>query len=295
MTLLLHGVSRRVWRVLPAILAVALLVAIEAEVEELGMAGARVVAVVNQKGGVGKTTTGFHLARSAARRGRRVLVIDLDPQANSTAVLTAFVKGQVGIADVLKRPPEALADVLVDGPWGFDVAPSSGEPLAWVRDQLVGETIGRERRLATALATQSDYDLILIDCAPAVDQLTINALVAAHRALIVTEAKLFSANGLGSLLETIQGVRANYHPGLEIAGIVVNRLEQQTVSSSHWLHEIEVLASSLGVEVFSPRVPKRVAIADSVEAGIGLDEWGGVDDLAAIYDGYLDNLERATA
>ncbi|MBB1517466.1 ParA family protein [Tessaracoccus sp. MC1679] len=259
------------------------------------MSHARVVAVVNQKGGVGKTTTVFHLARAAARRGRRILVIDLDPQANSTAALAEVEPDQVGIADVLKRPPEVLADVLVEGPWGIDVAPSSGEPLAWVRDQLVGETIGRERRLATALASLSEYDLVLIDCAPAVDQLTINALVAAQLALIVTEAKLFSANGLGSLLNTIHGVRTNYHAGLRIAGIVVNRLEQQTVSSAHWLKEIDALAAELGVEVYSPKVPKRVAIADSVEAGIGLDEWGGVDDLAAIYDGYLDNLERALA
>lgn len=256
----------------------------------------KTVAVVNQKGGVGKSTTVYHLARAAVVRGFKVLVVDLDPQANSTSVLTDtdFDPDQISIADVLsRRAYETLKDVVVDGSWeGLQIAPSPGQPLAYVRDDLLLEDIsGVEQRLRTAMQSVEGYDLVVIDCAPATDQLMVNALVAAEAALIVTEARLLSVNGLAELLKTLEEVRGGLHRDLSIAGVVVNKYEPRTLGSAHWLGVIKESAEALGIAVLEPLVPKRVVIADALEAGVGLDEWGsGAEELAAIYNGYVNIL-----
>lgn len=261
------------------------------------MTTTKTIAVCNQKGGVGKSTTTFHLARAAVRSGRRVLVVDDDPQGDLTAVLTAeTITGEhAGLADVLSsRAEEKAADVLVAGIWdGLDVLPTAGPNLSSVRDELVIAGAGRESRLATALqALAANYDLILIDCAPSLDQLTINGLVAADEALVVTQSKLWSANGLAELLETISTVRQHYAPGLTVAGVLVNQHEGQTVSGGHWLDELRTAAAGRELRLLEPVVPKRVVIADAVESSHGLDQWPGGEarSLAELYDTHLQTL-----
>src|SRR5690606_38184370 len=180
---------------------------------------ARIYALCNQKGGVGKSTTTFHLARAAVLRGERVLVVDNDPQGNLTAVAAAeeVSEDQAGLADVLStRAPETVADVIVAGVWhSLNVVPTSGTTLGYVRDELVIAGAGREVRLREALASvKDDYDMILIDCAPSLDQLTINGLTAADDVVIVTHSKQWSLSGLAQLLETIENVRQYYNPEL---------------------------------------------------------------------------------
>ena len=143
----------------------------------------------------------------------------------------------------------------------------------------------------------ADYDLILIDCAPSLDQLTINGLTAAGSIVVVTHSKLFSANGLAQLLDTIDSVRQHYNPTLTVAGVIVNQHEEQTVSGRTWLDELHTAAASRGLTVLSPPIPKRVVISDALEAANGLDEWGSAEAtaLGAIYADHLTAIEGVSS
>lgn len=254
-----------------------------------------VAAICNQKGGVGKTTETFHLARAAARAGRRTLVIDADPQGNLTTVLSAEALPQdsVGLADVLSaRSQEGISDVTVPSVWeGVDLVPTVGSTLELVRDELVIAGPGREARLRSAIETVGEkYDLILIDCPPSLDQLTINALAAADLVVVVSESKLLSAEGIAKLTRTVETVRAHYAPTLRIAGVVINKHEDRTVGGREWFEQI-----AGAFPLIEPAVPKRAAIADALEAASGLDQWPSrrADELAAIYDQHLATIEGA--
>ncbi|AQP51510.1 cobalamin biosynthesis protein CobQ [Tessaracoccus flavescens] len=229
----------------------------------------------------------------------RVLLIDADPQGNLTSVAAAepVEEDQAGLADVLSdKTTDQIRDVAVAGIWpGMDLVPTAGATLGAVRDELIIAGAGRESRLKTALAAVvDDYDLVLLDCAPSLDQLAVNALVAAHGVLVVTEAKLFAANGLGQLLTTIAAVRDYYNPQLKVTGVLVNRLEERTVSSAVWLDELHEAATTNGLTVLTP-IPKRVVTADAAEAARGLDEWGTADavTIGTIYTDHLHAIEGA--
>lgn len=253
-----------------------------------------VLAVVNQKGGVGKTTTTYHLARAAVRRGLRVLGVDLDPQANLTLIAAADAMPPDGlsIADVLSpRAGEPLAEVIVPGVWeGLSIAPAVEGPLASVRDELVGVRVGRESRLRQALAA-ADYDLVLLDCPPELGLLTINGLVAADAVVIVTGSRLLSVQGVAGVMETISTVRSYYNPDLIHAGVIVNAHEARTLTGQTRLEELRE-----SVDVLEPPIPKRAAINDSAEAAVGLDAWP--DDgphLATLYSDLLDTIIERTS
>ena len=134
--------------------------------------------------------------------------------------------------------------------------------LGYLRDELVIAGAGREGRLREALsAVAGDYDLILIDCAPSLDQLTINGLTAAQGVIVVTHSKLFSTNGLAQLLDTIDSVKQHYNPTLIVAGVIVNQHEEQTVSGRTWLDELHTAAENRGLTVLNPPIPKRSSSA----------------------------------
>lgn len=238
----------------------------------------RTVAICNQKGGVGKSTTTFHLARAAVLAGDRVLVVDCDPQGNLTSALSPEVLAEdmPGLADALScRAPQSLPEVIVSSIWpGADLVPTVGDTLGVVRDEILLSRIGGENRLRKALdSVRERYDVCLIDCPPSLDSLLINALVAAGTALIVTHSKQWSANGLVSLLETMRAVRETQNPGLELAGVLINQHEARTRSGCYWLEALNTAAKEQGFRVLAPPIPKRAVISDCVECASGLDQW----------------------
>lgn len=245
---------------------------------------AKIIAVANQKGGVGKTTTTIHLARAAQTQGLKTLLIDLDPQGSLTAALSVDLlpENSVGIADALTRRTQLslpLDQVVIGTIWDLvDMAPTVGDVLADVRDEIASAKVGREFRLRQLLeGLPADYDLVLIDCAPSLDVLTINAFTAADHVLVVTHAGLFSANGLSRLLGTIAEIASYYNADLTVAGVLVNQFEKNTISNREWRLEIEQEMKKRGLRMLEPAMPKRVWIKDAAESGIGLDEWPGAE------------------
>src|SRR5690606_6265824 len=136
-------------------------------------------------------------------------------------------------------------------------------------------------------------DVILIDCAPSLDQLTINGLTAAQGVVIVTHSKQWSLSGLAQLLDTIDNVRRYYNPGLSVAGVVVNQHEERTVSGQTWLDGRPTAAGPRGLRALAPPIPKRVVIADATGAARGRDEWGSAEAaaLGALYTDHLTVIE----
>lgn len=231
-----------------------------------------------QKGGVGKTTSTVHLARGAALADLRTLVVDLDPQGNATRALAKDPpdSSEVSVADALDPSGDcALADVLVPALWpGVDLAPSTGASLAAGEQRVAAMNLGREARLRNVLAPiRSDYDLILLDCPPALGQLTVNAMVAATKVLVVSEAEQFSLDGLDMLRTTVRGVQNSYNPDLAWAGVLINKWRDTTSNRETLAEMVEYFHET---EPWTFKVPQWTGISDSVAAGVGIDEWPGV-------------------
>lgn len=242
----------------------------------------KTIAIANQKGGVGKTTITYHLARAAQTQGLRTLVLDMDPQGNLSSALAieALPEDTAGLADALtKRANQTLEEVIIDTIWDqVSMAPTVGDVLADVRDEIAAAKVGREFRLQQVLEPiKASYDLILIDCAPSLDVLTINAFTASDDVLIVTHAAQWSSNGLARLLGTITDIAHYYNPALTVAGVLINQYEKNTITGAHWKREIDQAVTERGLKVLSPLMPKRIFIKDAAEASIGLDEWPDTD------------------
>ena len=262
------------------------------------MRNTRTTAVSNQKGGVGKTTTTYHLASAAQRLGLKVLVIDTDPQGNLTSSLSRDVldANTIGLADVLtNQSPATMEEVIVPALWdGVDLVPTTGEGLSLVRNELIVTNLGRETKLKRAIASLGEgrYDLILIDTPPSIDPLTINALVAADSVLIVTHAQLWSLDGLGHLVDNIAQLREHYNPELQIAGLVVNAYEKQKTSSQESRVELVEGSEMQGLTIFYPMIPRREVIGDTAQKGEQLESRRGTKELAELYETYIQKLIR---
>lgn len=258
---------------------------------------ARTITLSNQKGGVGKTTTAYNLARAAQQRGLKVLAVDMDPQGNLTSSLERADSDPeaAGVAHALSTQDETtFAEVLVPSIWeGVDLAPSTNRSLDHLRNELQAANMGREPRLRKALETVGDrYDLVLIDSPPAIDQLTVNSLVAADAVLVITHADLFSMDGIEQLVEQVAQVREFFQPNLEIAGIVINLFERQLNEARSRKLEMLASAEKANIRVYEPPVPKRAVIKEAITKAEALDAYGSaeVKNLAEIYDRYIANL-----
>jgi chromosome partitioning protein len=232
---------------------------------------AKVIAMCNQKGGVGKTTSTINLGASLAEYGRRVLLVDLDPQGALSAGLgVPHYELDHTVHNLLVDPRVSIDEVLIKTRVkGLDLVPSNID-LSAAEIQLVNE-VGREQSLARALHPVLDrYDYVLIDCQPSLGLLTVNGLACADGVIIPTECEYFSLRGLALLTDTVAKVRDRLNPRLDISGILITRFDTRTVNAR------EVMARVLerfGELVFDTVIARTVRFPETSVAGEPITTW----------------------
>lgn len=226
-----------------------------------------IIAVLNQKGGVGKTTTAINVAAYLGKQGKTVLLVDADPQGNATSGLGTDKAGlDATLCDVLVSGTDLLNVVRETSTENVFLVPTDAR-LASAEIDLAGRD-SRELVLKKALVNV-DYDFVLIDCPPALGLLTINALSAANYVLIPVQAEYYALEGLSQLLQVMQHVRASSNPNLELLGVVMTMFDKRTTLAENVYGEVE---KHFGDKLFKTVIPRNIRLAEAPSFGKPISE-----------------------
>lgn len=241
----------------------------------------RSVAILNQKGGVGKTTVTLGLASAAAEAGRRVLVVDLDPQGSSTWVLGDDASGPT-VTDVMGG--RSIEDAIVGSAWStsLDLVPAGSGPI---------RPAGTARLRAALADLDDEYEAILIDCPPTLAGGTVSALSAARHALIVVDPSALGLRGIGAVADAVDGVWEDANPDLDLCGVVVNRLPAVSTEAER---RVEELGRIVGRQtVWQPAIPQRVIVNQALGERRAIHSYGArAADVTVAFDALWTRLRR---
>ena len=224
---------------------------------------ARVIAISNQKGGVGKTTTAINLCASLACAGKRALLVDIDPQGNATVGSGTAMRDLTQGAYEVLLGTSGVVDAIIPTNGGYDLLPSHPD-LSGAQVEMA-QLVRRDFRLADAVVPVANrYDLLIIDCPPALNVLTVNALTAAREVLIPVQCEYYALEGLTSLMETIELVRRGLNPALQVLGLVRTMFDSRNSLSSEVAEQLQV---HFPEQLFRTVIPRNVRLAEAPSYG----------------------------
>lgn len=244
-----------------------------------------ILAVVNKKGGVGKTTTALAMAAGIAQRGFKVLAIDLDPQGNFSGTVKAD-KDSVGVFEVLTKKVSINDAIQESRPFDFIAADGSLSAA----DNIITET-GKEYRLREALdGLTLEYQYIVLDTPPSTGILTTNALTVANQIVIAAQADTYSAEGLMQLSGSIETIKKYCNPSLEIAGVLLTRYNNRTILSQHLKETFMKIATQIGTKVFDAYIRESISIKEAQAMKQSIFEYDNRSNGAVDYQKFIDEL-----